>query len=69
MGQRFPAEHGIFQVYVFSLLFARGRYYKSPEWVWKVLIKNTDQEDAETSGLICMHMHMKNNVIINSNRI
>ncbi len=65
----FPAKHRIFRVSVFSLLYTRGRYYASPEWVLNVPIKNTDQEDTETSDLICMHMHMKNNGIINTNRI
>ncbi len=52
---------------VFPLLYTRGRYYASPEWVLNVPIKNTDQEDAETSDLICMHM--KNDAIINTNCI
>ncbi len=34
-----------------------------------VPIKTTDEEDAETRDLICKHTHMKNNAIINTNRI
>ncbi len=28
--------------------------------------QNTNEEDAETSDLLCKHMHMKNNLIINT---
>ncbi len=28
--------------------------------------QNTNEEDAETSDLLCKHMHMKNNSIINT---
>ncbi len=56
----FPTKHGTFRVSAFSLLYTRGPYHASPEWVWKTLpIKNTDQEDTETSNLICNHMHIK----------
>ncbi len=49
----FPAKHRISHVSVFSLLYARWRYYTSPEWVSNHSIKNTDEEDIETSDLIC----------------
>ncbi len=53
-----------FSMFLFSLLYARGRSYTSPERVQNHSIKNTDEEDADTSDLIYKHMHMKNNVII-----
>ncbi len=40
--------------------------YTSPERVQNHSIKNTDEEDAETSDLIYKHMHMKNNAIIDA---
>ncbi len=44
---------------MFSLLYATGRYYTSPKWVLNVLIKNTDQEDAETSDLMYAYAYEK----------
>uniref|UniRef100_A0A8C1NNU3 H/ACA ribonucleoprotein complex subunit DKC1 n=1 Tax=Cyprinus carpio TaxID=7962 RepID=A0A8C1NNU3_CYPCA len=55
------------RLFVFSLLYTRGRYYTSSERVQNLPNTHTREQDRKTSHLFCKQMHMINNEII-SNR-
>ncbi len=56
-----PSKDEFLWLFMFSLLYAWGNYYASFDWDQNLPIKNTGEEDAEMSDLICKQMHMKNN--------